>query len=666
MKITSKIQAAFLSAAAIMILIGALAGRSSAALFWVVDILAVLALGTCGFILARAADAVVKNASNEGVKAMERDIRLLAKDVKTGVSSRKPLDTKRDDALGDIARGVNTLLERETENARFVSSLFSEYALGNFNPKPAFDPKTDDLRTETLRKCLACFMDDVSRVADAFAKGDFTASIDVAKYKNAWRATGEKLNAASDEARRFFTFIDGRVLEKSQGNTAFKEGGFNGAFSKTEAALNRMFSGDSDDMLRELYEVTGKDFSASEKANGTDALKSALRETSALIGGVLSDVRSEAKQASSRAKRIGEMDDTLSRNLIEQAEATEKVIDTINSVTEHTRINCDNAKSAKNIALLAKDTASAGKDEMSSMLAAMSEIKNASGDISRVIKVIDEIAFQTNILALNAAIEAARAGRHGVGFAVVAEEVRSLAARSQGAVGETTDLIHGAVNKVGEGMRIAGATSDTLNKIVDSITEVAVLADNASAASEQQEIDITSINAQINQISQAARANAGMSEESAALSAELIKNANALNGITSRFAHATPANVAQKPPKKPESFQKPIASVTVSPKQPIVQQSVQQSARQSALQPAQPPARQSKQQPAQPPARQSKQQSVQQPARQLAQPPARQLAQPPARQPVPTGATRRAPSSERSGKRLPENLDYNIPGYGKY
>lgn len=266
-----------------------------------------------------------------------------------------------------------------------------------------------------------------------------------------------------------------------------------------------------------------------------DLLGLKLREMIEKNNEVLSNINGAATQVSVGSKQVSLSSQNLSQGSTEQASSLEEITASITEVAAQTKQNASNANQANKLAVDAKDSAIEGNQQMKAMLSAMAEINDSSANISKIIKVIDEIAFQTNILALNAAVEAARAGQHGKGFAVVAEEVRNLAARSADAAKETTTMIEGSIKKVEVGTKIANETAAALNKIVEGVSGATNLVAEIAAASNQQASAVSQINQGIEQIAQVTQSNTATAEESAAASEELSGQAELLKDMVARF-----------------------------------------------------------------------------------------------------------------------------------
>lgn len=212
----------------------------------------------------------------------------------------------------------------------------------------------------------------------------------------------------------------------------------------------------------------------------------------------------------------------------EQASAVVEITSSIEGISKSVADNTDNVVKVNNLTRAAKEEADNGNEEMHHMIAAMDDINNSSQSIAKIMKVIDDIAFQTNILALNASVEAARAGVHGKGFAVVAEEVRALAGKSSDAAGEIDDMIDDTLKKISTGSDIAAKTAKKLEQIVQDIDEIADTMEEIAAMSKEQAVAIDQVNTGIEQISSAVQNNSATSEECAASSVELTEQAEGM------------------------------------------------------------------------------------------------------------------------------------------
>lgn len=266
-----------------------------------------------------------------------------------------------------------------------------------------------------------------------------------------------------------------------------------------------------------------------------DILGKALSHLVREFHDLVASITAAAEQVDSGARLVADSSTSLSQGATEQAGSVEELTASLEEITAQTTQNAQSAQSANGLAQRIKLDAEAGNAQMQDMLSSMNEISISSDNIAKIIKVIEDIAFQTNILALNAAVEAARAGQNGRGFAVVADEVRNLAGKSSEAAKETSALIENSLQKVKVGAGIANDTAKSLDKIVSGITETSNLIASIATASNEQAAALEQVNEGIMQISQVAQSNAAVSEEGAAASEELSGQASSLTASVSIF-----------------------------------------------------------------------------------------------------------------------------------
>ena len=250
--------------------------------------------------------------------------------------------------------------------------------------------------------------------------------------------------------------------------------------------------------------------------------------TNRVLKGVAAALNDGANQVSSASAEVASASQTLAEGASEQAASLEETSSSLEEMASMTKRNAESAGKAKELATQTRHAADVGASDMQTMSQAMEGIKVSSAEIGKIIKTIDEIAFQTNILALNAAVEAARAGEAGMGFAVVADEVRNLAQRSAQAARETANKIEGAIAKTEQGVQISAKVLEGLQDIVAKVRKVDELVAEVAAASQEQSQGIDQVNTAISQMDKVTQSNAANAEESASASAELSSQADAV------------------------------------------------------------------------------------------------------------------------------------------
>ncbi|MBI2511466.1 MAG: cache domain-containing protein [Opitutae bacterium] len=243
---------------------------------------------------------------------------------------------------------------------------------------------------------------------------------------------------------------------------------------------------------------------------------------------IIASLRGSSDEITTAAGQMADSSQTLAQGASEQASALEETSASLEEMRSMTERNAENATQANSLAGKTRQSADAGAVDMHAMDQAMRAIKASSDDVAKIIKTIDEIAFQTNILALNAAVEAARAGEAGAGFAVVAEEVRALAQRSAAAAKETATKIETAISTTAQGVTLSQRVAKALNEIVQQARTLDQLVTEVATASKDQSQGVAQINRAVTQVDRVVQTNASSAEEGAAAAQELNAQAVAL------------------------------------------------------------------------------------------------------------------------------------------
>ena len=455
-------------------------------------------------------------------------------------------EDKYEGAYKQIAKNLNDLTAMYSGDFVELLNVTKSYSEGDFTATVsdyADSWKWAQDAVEALRANFNNIVAEINMLIEAAAdKGDLAVHIDESKYSGSWKDIMAGLNHLAESVDLPIVEIRDAMDRLHDGYTDKRvEGDYKGDFLVIKNAVNgfiEFLSEIMNDMQINLSAIADGDLTASitkEYPGEFQGFKESINAISSTLHKTVSEIAAASEQVLTGAKQISVSAMDLANGATEQASSVQELNASIDLINQQTQGNAGNAQEAAALSDKSTESAGEGNEAMKHMVDAMLQIKESSNNISRIIKVIQDIAFQTNLLALNAAVEAARAGEQGKGFAVVAEEVRSLATRSQEAATETTGLIEDSINRVESGSEIAETTAKTLEAIVESANEVLEIINGISTASIEQAEAIGQVSIGLSQISSVVQSNSAVSEETAAAAEELNSQAEILQQLVEYF-----------------------------------------------------------------------------------------------------------------------------------
>ena len=427
------------------------------------------------------------------------------------------------DALGEMAAGTGDGFRAEELLGRSLTEFIPDAEFGR-----RYEQRLSSTETSRLDCWGRCFRLITSPIHDASGEyqGRISQWVDITSEVTVEKEINDIVLAArsGDLSRR----LD--LADKS------------GFFEQLAAGINDLIGAVESvigDIARAMAHVAqgdlGKPITADYQGTFGD-VKLSVNSTISNLDEIISELRSSSDAITHTSREIASGNVNLSSRTEQQAASLEETASSMEELTSTVKQNAENAEQANQLAVSARQMAEKGGVVVNDAVNAMEEINRSSGMISKIITVIDEIAFQTNLLALNASVEAARAGEHGRGFAVVATEVRNLAQRSASAAREIKGLINDSADKVGAGAELVNRSGETLGEIVASVKRLGDIIAEISLASREQSIGIEHVNQAITNLEELTQQNAALAEQTSAAASSMNERASQMDQRMSYFS----------------------------------------------------------------------------------------------------------------------------------
>ncbi|MCL2575764.1 MAG: methyl-accepting chemotaxis protein [Defluviitaleaceae bacterium] len=443
------------------------------------------------------------------------------------------IDTQKyDNSFKDMMVSINNLIDTQVKDMLGVISIVKQISDGNFDVEIDDLPGDMIILPQTIRSVttnLQEIYDSALLLATSAKSGNFDVSVDHTKFKGKWAELVGTLNNLMLAVEMPLKEIEDNVLLMSNGDfTLLGDVGLKGRFDVVGKACdlaNVHIREVIDEVSRVLAKIADGDLTANIHEDyyiGEYApIKESLKTILASLNDIISEIRLSVEHVASGAEQISHSAIHLANGAQRQTASIEELSGSIYSIYEKATNASENALLAKTNTEMSKHYAEQGQSAVDSMTQIMGQIEESSDGISKILDTIKNIAFQTNLLALNASVEAARAGDQGKGFSVVADEVRTLAGRSQASANETNAIIENDHENVQQGIQAAREVVESFETITNNIDKISDLIVNIAGISGEQLDSITAIKQNVAQITGVVTDTSALAEESAAASQEL-------------------------------------------------------------------------------------------------------------------------------------------------